>query len=425
MTMKIALGIAGTEYDLIYRDFGMIFEDERFTLSLTQKDWDLLQRSLNEGEPELLIIYADTAPSVDALVDALARLKQAVAIVLLPAGWADLQGVIEKVDTVRAVYIQPAAPAEILRRGYNAVQTERSKRRAISPLDEVISRRDRGTGVVGTRIIAFISAQGGVGKSTLAEGLGFELTARRNINSLLFSFDLPSAAPVHLNLRYQPSAQEFFSHPGPNGFKESVQQTRDGLDVVIAPSESYPYANAAIIEPHDPRSIRSLVIASYAFNYGAILLDLPSGEGAWTMQLLLAANLVLIVSRPTLLGVRASAHVARLLTENLTSNHRIPKDSIAILLNQRTKHSTFTASDFHQRGAKEYGWFPPVLATIDYDPVIPQAQDLARPAVNVSEDLGKNMVGLADTFFGDLQPDSGNGRYKGRSFMGIRIRMGG
>jgi MinD-like ATPase involved in chromosome partitioning or flagellar assembly len=229
---------------------------------------------------------------------------------------------------------------------------------------------------------------------------------------------------LRLDIRYQPSAQEFFAQPGPLGFKESIQTTKDGLDVVIAPCESYTYANVATAGPEDARSIRSLVITSYAFNYGAILLDLPSGEGAWTMQPLLAANLVLIVSRPTLDGIRATAHTARLLTENLQSNHRVPKENIFVVLNQRTKNSTFTASSFHQKGANEYGWFPPVLTTIDFDPVIPQAQDAARPAINVSEDLGKNIAGLADTFYGDLNQGSKNGRYKGRSFMGIRIRMG-
>jgi hypothetical protein len=114
-----------------------------------------------------------------------------------------------------------------------------------------------------------------------------------------------------------------------------------------------------------------------------------------------------------------------LLTENLQSDHRIPKESIFVVLNQRTKNSTFTASSFHQKGSNEYGWFPPVLATIDFDPVIPQAQDAARPAINVSEDLGKNIAGLVDTFYGNLDHGSNNNPYKGRSFLGIRIRMGG
>ena len=422
--MKISIGFAGPDLSQITREYVLTVDETKMALSFIQTNWDLFLQSLAEGEPDLLIVYADISPGADALVNELAKLKNALAIILLPTGWADLQGALEKVDTVRGIYLQPASPAEVLRRGLNAVQTERAKRQTASPLSEMLNPTERTPGVVGTRVIAFVSSQGGVGKSTLAEGLGFELAARRNINSLLFSFGLPPAAPLRLDIRYQPSAQEFFAHPGPNGFKESIQHTRDGLDVVIAPCESYTYANAAITAPEAAHSIRSLVITSYAFNYGAILLDLPASEEAWTMQPLLAANLVLVVSRPTLDGIRATAHTARLLTENLQSNHRIPKENIFVVLNQRTKHSTFTASSFHQKGAHQYGWFPPVLTTIDYDPLVPQAQDASRPAVNVAEDLGKNIAALADMFYGNLHLSAKNGRPKGRSFLGIRVRMG-
>jgi arsenite/tail-anchored protein-transporting ATPase len=422
--MIISVGFAGPDLTQITREYVLAANDEQMTMAFMQASWDMFLQSLSEGEPDLLIIYADVAPGVDALTKQLARLARALVIVLLPAGWADLQGTVEGVDSVRGVYIQPAAPAEVLKRGYSAVQTERARRQSISPLGEVIERSERSAGVVGTRVIAFVSAQGGTGKSTLAEGLGFELAARRNIRTLLFSFGLPPAAPLRMDLRFQPSAQEFFAHPGPHGFKESIQQTHDGLDVIIAPCESYTYANAATTIPEAAHSIRSLVIASYASNYGAILLDLPPSEEAWTLQPLLAANLVLIVARPTLDGIRATAHTARLLTENLQSNHRILKEHIFVVLNQRTKHSTYTAASFHQKGARQYGWFPPILTTIDYDPLIPQAQDATRPAVNVAEDFGKKVATLADAFYGNLHGPASNGRSRARSIFGIRIRMG-
>ena len=416
--------MAGPDFNQITRDFGFVVEDERFTLSMMQNSWEQLERTLKEGEPDLLIVYADVAPGPDALKESLSHLVNCVVLVLLPVGWADLQGSLEQVDPVRGVYVLPAAPAEVLKRGYNAVQTERSKRRSISPLGELLPQGRRAAAAIGTRVIAFLSAQGGTGSSTLAEGLGFELVTRRNINTLLFSFDLPSPAPLRLGARYQPTAQEFFAHPGPGGFKAGLQTNRDGLDVMIAPAESYSYANAATAGPEQTGSIRSLVISAYAFHYGAILLDLPSGEGAWTLQPLLAANTVLILARPTTDGIRAVSHAARLLTEHLHRDHRLPKENIFVVLNQRTRQSTYTAASFHQDGAKYSGWFPPVLATIDHDPTIPQAQDAVRPAVNVSETLGQNVAALADTLFGDAILQPGNGRAKGRSFLGIRIRMG-
>ena len=422
--MRISIGFAGPDFQRITREYVLTVSEDQISIGFVQTNWDLFLQSLAEGEPDLVIVYSDIAPNAEILVSELTRLNKALAILLLPPSWADLQGAIEQIDTVRGVYVQPAAPAEVLRRGISAVQTERAKRTAISPLSESFAQAERPSSVVGTRVIAFVSSQGGVGKTTLAEGLGFELAARRNINTLLCSFDLPSASVLRLDLHYQPSAQEFFAHPGKNGLKESIQTTKDGLDVVIAPCESFTYASAATTAPDLGHSIRSLVITTYAFNYGAILLDLPVGENAWMMQPLLAANLVLIISRPTLDGIRATAHTARLLTENLQSNHRIPKENIFVVLNQRTKQSTFTASSFHKKGSHQFGWFPPVLTTIDYDPMIPQAQDAARPAANMSEELSKQVTGLADTFYGNAQLSARNGHSKVHNFLGIRIKMG-
>lgn len=42
--MKIALGVAGSDFDQITREFGIAATEERFTLSLMQNNWELLQR---------------------------------------------------------------------------------------------------------------------------------------------------------------------------------------------------------------------------------------------------------------------------------------------------------------------------------------------------------------------------------------------
>jgi hypothetical protein len=47
-----------------------------------------------------------------------------------------------------------------------------------------------------------------------------------------------------------------------------------------SPCESYTYASVGYSRSRSGALIRSLVITSYAFNYGAILLDLPVGESA-------------------------------------------------------------------------------------------------------------------------------------------------
>jgi len=422
---RYAIGVAGPDLGRITKEYGTAATDERFTLSMLQSGWKPLVETLQTDEPDLLVLYADIAPSPDSLRDLLSRLKKAVAVVLLPPAWASVQGVIEQVHTVRRVYLLPANPAEVLKLGYSAVETEHAKAQSISPLQNVYSGGGRAAAAVGTRVIAFISAQGGVGRSTLAEALGFELAARRSIRTLLFSCDLPSTAPLRLGLRHHPDAGEFFARPGPGSFRDIVQTTADGLDVIMAPSDSYVYASAAAPRPeHDEGSLRSLVITSYTFNYGAVLLDLPAGEGGWTLQPLLAANTVVIVARPTMDGIRAVAHLSQLLTEKFDQQHRVPREGLFVLLNQRTPKSTFTATAFNQQGASYAGWFPPVLATVDYDPTITQAQDAGRPAASTSELLGKAAQGLADAFYGGGQGLSESQRSRGVSILGVRIRTG-
>ena len=127
--MKISVGFAGPDLNQITREYVLTADDTKISLSFIQTNWELFLQSLAEGEPDLLIVYADIAPSVEALVNELAKLKNALAILLLPTGWADLQGAVEKVDTVRGIYLQPAAPAEVLRRGINAVTTEQPNAR--------------------------------------------------------------------------------------------------------------------------------------------------------------------------------------------------------------------------------------------------------------------------------------------------------
>ena len=73
--------------------------------------------------------------------------------------------------------------------------------------------------------------------------MGFELSARRSIRTLLFSFDLPASAPLRLGTRFAPSAAEYLQRTE-GGFKDSIQTTSDGLDVIIAPPESTAYAAA-------------------------------------------------------------------------------------------------------------------------------------------------------------------------------------
>jgi Flp pilus assembly CpaE family ATPase len=241
---------------------------------------------------------------------------------------------------------------------------------------------------------------GGTGRSTIAESLAYELCVRMNVRSMLMSFDLPPAVAPHWKLRYMPNAMEFFSRPG-DGFAAAIQ-SREGLDVVLAPENSIDYLKAAEFSSghkSEPQSIYSLVMASWTRDYAAVLLDLPAGEQPWSLQGITAANTAVIVTRCTLADMTATRHTLILLLERLVGEHRIPREAIYLVLNQVNDKAPISPRGFHDELVASYGWAPPVAAVIPYSPAISQAQDEQIPAVTRVEPLARGIRTLADALF--------------------------
>ena len=170
---------------------------------------------------------------------------------------------------------------------------------------------------------------------------------------------------------------------------------------MIAPPDSTAYASA--MKDGAQGKIHDLVNEAYKYHYAAILLDLPASESAWMLQPLRVATTVLLVARPTTEGVRACGHILKLLTEVVGAQHRFTQDAFFLVLNQRTPKSIYTAPAFASELAKYAGWTPPVVASVDYDPAIPRAQDDGRPAASVSDSLGRAAATLVDTFYGSAR----------------------
>ncbi|MGD0612321.1 MAG: hypothetical protein ABSB41_12475 [Anaerolineales bacterium] len=63
----------------------------RFHFSTTANNMGSLVSTLELGEPDLLIVFADLAPTPEELARVLAGLKQAIVIVLLPVSRAGLE----------------------------------------------------------------------------------------------------------------------------------------------------------------------------------------------------------------------------------------------------------------------------------------------------------------------------------------------
>ena len=404
---KIILGMAGPDYGVINRDFSTSLEkDPRFHLAITANTMQILSLSLSQGEPDLLIIYADIAPSPDDLAVLLGGLKHGLAIVLLPAGWSEAQGAFEQLAPVRKVFLLPIVPQEVLNAAESLVRTARALESPISPLVPASVGP-----AVGTRILAFVSSQGGVGRTTLAESLAYELAVRRSVQTLLCPFDNPSPVPLHLNMNFAPHAGEFFARPGRSGFEDALQTFRGGeaLRVLLAPQDPAVYglaarrSEAALLPGASAKdgaaSIRSLLMTAYSRMFAAVILDLPASEGAWTWHSLALSNTVLIVARPTLDGLKAVGYTTELLTRMLSSEHQFQRSSIFVVLNMRSSRSAYTPVSFSREASEAFGWCPPVIASFDYDPEVIAAQNGQRPVAEVCEAFSRGMIGLADSFW--------------------------
>ena len=413
---KVTVMLAGAGNEAVFYQMQTPFlSDARFSISATATQWTIFEQNLTQMRPDLVVVQVDIAPGPEALIQRLAEIQvwQGVAILVLPQALRDLRATYEKAAVVRGVFIGPVNWGEIAQAGFAAAMTERARLAAAAPLQQAYLSRTA-TAIRGTRVIAFISAAGGTGRSTIAESLAYELRFRRNTNTLLMSFDLPPTAVSHLRLRYVPNSMEFFARPG-DGFAAATQ-SREGLDVIVAPENSVDYQRAAVFstaDKSDAASIYSLVMSSWTRNYAAVLLDLPAGEQPWGLQGLMAANTAVIVSRCTLADMTATRHSIVLLLERLVGDHRIPREAIYLVLNQVNEHASISPREFHDELANGYGWAPPVAAVIPYLPAISQAQDNQVPAVTRVEGLAKAVRNLAEALYpGSAQgQNSSNGQY--------------
>jgi cellulose biosynthesis protein BcsQ len=411
------------------------------------QNWDDLNRDLARARPDALIIDGSLAPDPESLRDMLVALPPGmVALVVLPAMWANRQGIISAVSTsVRGVFIGPGvnwmAIADATR---TAVMTARVQARDAAPAAAVYrdpqAARVSGQVVVGTRIVAFISFAGGTGKSSIAEAMAVVL-ASNHVRTLLCSFNSPPAASPHLGLNLMPNATEWFNRPTVEGFQASLQHPKglDDLDVLLAPNNNVTNTEAAARRPDDTGSIKNLVLSAYSFNYGAILLDLPPfADPGWTLRPLMAANMAVIVCRPTLHDQMAAVRAYEMLTLELRDEIRIPSSAVYAAINFVSPNDNMSERDFQSQVAEQLSktdksvQFPPIMAGFPYTPALPGVQNFGRSPVfddscsefaRSARSLTAKLVGGG---LGASGESSGNGREKKSgllSYLGINLKV--
>lgn len=423
---KILTMLAGMEAELVFYQMQPAFlADARFTVAAIATNWSDFETNLLQLRPHLLVVQAEIAPSAEALVTLIARLQvwDGVVIILLTAAHRELRGVFEKVPVCRGVYLLPLNWGEVVQAGYSAISTERARKVAQLPLQNAAGMR-AATAVTGTRVVAFLSGSGGSGRSTIAESVAYQLAVRMNVRTLLASFDLPPAAAMHLNLRYTPHAGEYFARPA-EGLPVALQ-TRESLDILLAPESSLEYVRAAEGDPGSGANgaIHQLVMATWTRDYAAILLDLPGGEGKWTLEPVAAANTAILVTRITLADLAATRHLLVLLLEKLRGEHRIPRESIYLVLNQVNEKSTITPRGFYEELTQSYGWAPPVLAVLPFDAGIPLAQDSQKPAVLSVDSLVEGTRSIIHGLFPGVD-STYSSTFREKTGKGLRTWMGG
>jgi cellulose biosynthesis protein BcsQ len=359
-------------------------DNSRFAISSMTATWSDVARDVPNHRPDVLVIEAGIAPSPDALRSYLTQLTGTIAVLVLPAAWANMEGQFSSIAAVRGVFVAPVNWAAVANATYSACVTEKQNLMNASPmLSAAQTARASGVlspSVIGTRIVAFTSFAGGTGKSTIAEAMAVEL-ARQHIKTLLFSFNSPPAAAGHFDLKFTPSANTWFNRPTPEGFSASVQRIAalPDLDIVMAPNDAGSLTQAGHRDPNEPNSIRNLIFAAYSFNYGAILLDLPPfAETMWAVQSLLAANFAVIVARPTMHDALATARAFRFLTKELAESLRVPREAMYVALNFISPKDNMGQNDFFAATNRALGDdkpCPPLMASFPYTPELPATQN--------------------------------------------------
>jgi MinD-like ATPase involved in chromosome partitioning or flagellar assembly len=411
LKVSVMLAAQGAEYvhDEMLRHF---FDDARFRVSTNAYSWEDLVKNLDALQPALLVVNAAIARTGEALVDLLSGMQRwrGVAIVLLPAEFNHAAGMLMRVATVRQTFSLPPNWKEVVEAGYAAAISEQARAVAATPLrqayGEPLGLRS-GSVVTGTRVVAFLSARGGVGRSTVAECLGYELAIRHNVQTILLACDLPPATVLRMKeLRYVPNAMEFFRRPG-DGFNAAIQKY-ERLDIITAPVNSIEYARA--VEPVDGKAspLHNLLMATWTRNYAAVLLDLPAGEQPWTMEGITAANTAVIVARPCITDIAGVVHTLRLLTERMSEKHRIPRDAIYLVLNQVHDHTPLTPRGFMDALSAEFkDWTPQVAAVLPRLDELPILQERMMPPTASLDDFSQGIRGLIQHLYPSMRLDTG------------------
>ncbi len=245
----------------------------------------------------------------------------------------------------------------------------------------VRERQDLGFDIDPDRLIVVTGTRGGCGTSTVASALAYAIAERHKKKTLLLDLDLEGGVQ-HLQFNVDPTMGLIDMFENPNRI--------DSL--FLERTLSRPYQNLGLLSSHspmanvkvNPKAVQDVIVKSYrGFEY--VIVDLPA-RSIVEKEISLSACMVVVVTPPTLVGVRDAAQMF-----NFINRHGFMRDSFLVVNKVgELKQGVIRESEFHKRIEKEVFGIP-------YDPkTVVQSFIRSEPILNMKGASVKAFQKIAD-----------------------------
>ncbi len=216
---------------------------------------------------------------------------------------------------------------------------------------------DRDASPIG-RVVVFVGAKGGVGASALAHNVGWLIAEEANDDVTIVDFDV-AFGTAGLDFNQEPTQGVSDALASPERLDDVLLdrllvRCTDHLNVLTAPAA---LDKDTDIDPGSYEAVLDVVRQSSP----VVIVDLPHVWSAWSKQVMVAADEVVIVSTPDLAGLRNTKNLADLLVL-ARPNDAPPR----VVLNQCgiPKRPEVPAKDFAEAVGRE------VVAAVPFDAML-------------------------------------------------------
>ncbi len=122
-----------------------------------------------------------------------------------------------------------------------------------------------------------------------------------------------------------------------------------------------------------------------------------------------------------LAGLFALRHTLNLLSRL----DRLPRESVYLVLNQASEASSLTPRAIQSELSQALGWAPPIVAVIEHDPTVLQAQEQRVPPVLRSEKLACGIRQVIGALFPGMERTLAESQPESRSVFRLpKLRLG-